>query len=88
VQIGLPPETRGAGAVVVFAAGPAARAGLREGDVVVAAAGRPVRSADAMARVVASSKPGDSLVLDVVDRSGPRRVVVKVAKRPATLPRG
>jgi S1-C subfamily serine protease len=59
---------------------------MREGDVVVAIGGRPVRSAAAMAKAVAASKPGDSLVLDVVDQSGPRRVTVRVSKRPTTLP--
>ena len=86
VQIGLPPDTRGAGAVAVFTGSPAAKAGLREGDVVVAIGGRPVRSAEAMTGAVASGKPGDSLVLDVVDRSGPRRVTVTIGKRPRTLP--
>jgi putative serine protease PepD len=86
VQIGLPPDTRGAAAVAVFSGSPAAGAGLREGDVVVAVDGRPVGSAGAMTKAVTARKPGDSLVLDVVDQSGPRRVAVKVAKRPATLP--
>jgi S1-C subfamily serine protease len=86
VQIGLPPDTRGAGAVAVFAGSPAAKAGLREGDVIVAIGGRPVRSADAMTKAVATGKPGDRLVLDVVDQSGPRRVTVTIAKRPQTLP--
>jgi serine protease Do len=88
VQIGLPPGTRGAGAVAVFAGSPAAKAGLREGDVVVAVGGRPVRSAEAMAKAVAAGKPGDTLVLDVVDQSGPRRTTVTIAKRPQTLPGG
>jgi S1-C subfamily serine protease len=86
VQIGLPPDTRGAGAVAVFSGSPAAGAGMREGDVVIAIGGRPVRSAAAMTKAVAATKPGDSLVLDVVDQSGPRRVTVKVAKRPTTVP--
>ncbi|HEY3614731.1 MAG TPA: trypsin-like peptidase domain-containing protein [Gaiellales bacterium] len=86
VQIGLPPDTRGAGAVAVFAGSPAAKAGLREGDVVVAIGGRAVRSAEAMTRAVSAGKPGGRLVLDVVDQSGPRRVTLTIAKRPQTLP--
>jgi hypothetical protein len=39
-------------------------------------------------RALAAAKPGDSLVLDVSDQSGPRRVTVKVVKRPATLAGG
>jgi S1-C subfamily serine protease len=82
VQIGLPPATRGAAAVAVFSGSPAAKAGLHEGDVVVAIGGKPLRSADAMTKALAASKPGDSLVMDVLDQSGPRRVTVKVGKRP------
>jgi putative serine protease PepD len=88
VQIGLQPDARGAAVVAVFAESPASKAGLQEGDVVVAVNGKTVRSAGDMAKALAAHKPGDSLVLDVVDQSGPRRATVKVVKRPATLPGG
>jgi S1-C subfamily serine protease len=88
VQIGLQPDARGAAVVAVFAQSPASKAGLQEGDVVVAVDGKPVRSAGDMSKALAAHKPGDSLVLDVVDQSGPRRAAVKLAKRPATLPGG
>jgi putative serine protease PepD len=81
-QLGLQPETRGAAVVAVFSATPASRAGLQEGDVVVAVDGKAVRSAADMNTAVASHEPGDSLVLDVVDQSGPRRATVKVVRRP------
>src|SRR4029077_20075982 len=88
VQLGLPPDTRGAAVVAVFAGSPASRAGVREGDVVVSLGGRPLHSAGELSRALSNRKPGDSVVLDVVDQSGPRRVTVTVAKRPATLPGG
>jgi S1-C subfamily serine protease len=88
VQIGLQPDTRGAVAVAVFADSPGSRAGLKAGDVVVDVDGKAVRSSTNMSKVLAARKPGDSMVLDVVDSSGPRRVTVKVVKRPATLPGG
>jgi serine protease Do len=88
VQLGLPPDTRGAAVVAVFAGSPGSRAGLREGDVVVSLAGRALHSAAELSRAMRGRKPGDSVVLDVVDQSGPRRVTVTVAKRPATLPGG
>jgi S1-C subfamily serine protease len=88
VQIGLQPDARGAAVVAIFADSPASKAGLREGDVVVAIDGQVVRSAADMSKALAARKPGDSVVLDVVDQSGPRRATVKVAKRPATLPGG
>ena len=88
VQIGLQPDARGAAVVAVFADSPASKAGLREGDVVVALDGKAVRSAADMAKALAARKPGASVVLDVVDPSGPRRATVSLAKRPATLPGG
>jgi S1-C subfamily serine protease len=88
VQIGLSPDVRGAAVTAVFAASPASKAGLREGDVVVSLDGRAIRSADAVAKALAALNPGDSVVLDVVDQAGPRRVTVTVGKRPATLPGG
>jgi hypothetical protein len=35
-----------------------------------------------MARALAARKPGDSIVLDVVDQSGPRRATVTAGKKP------
>jgi S1-C subfamily serine protease len=87
-QIGLSPETRGAAVIAVFADSPASRAGLREGDVVVAIDGRRVGSREAVTKALATRKPGDRVVLDVVDGSGPRRVTATIGKRPATLPGG
>ncbi|HVW17326.1 MAG TPA: trypsin-like peptidase domain-containing protein, partial [Solirubrobacteraceae bacterium] len=84
-QVGLPTDVRGALAETVYADGPAAKAGLREGDVVVAAQGRRVRSAADLARLTKGLKPGRRVALDVVDQVGPRRVTVTVGRRPATL---
>jgi S1-C subfamily serine protease len=88
VQIGLTPATRGAAVTAVFADSPGSKAGLREGDVVVAIDGRPVRSAGGFAQALSALDPGASVALDVVDQAGPRRVTVIVGKRPATLPGG
>jgi S1-C subfamily serine protease len=56
-----------AGVVVrqVAEAGPAAKAGVKSGDVIVAVEGVPVSSPRAVAGAVASRKPGDSLSLTV-----------------------
>ena len=74
--------------VAVFADSPAAKSGLREGDVVVTVDGSLVGTAGLLEKALATHKPGDSIVLDVVDQSGPRRVRIVIAKRPATLPGG
>ena len=47
-----------------------------------------VGTAGLLSKALATHKPGDSIVLDVVDQSGPRRVRIVIAKRPATLPGG
>jgi putative serine protease PepD len=85
VQIGLPPETRGAAVITLFAGGPAAKGGMREGDVIVGVGGRTVRSTGDVDTALRGRKVGGKLVLDVVDSSGPRRVTVTLARRPATV---
>jgi S1-C subfamily serine protease len=88
VQIGLAPGVRGAAAIAVFADSPASKAGLKEGDVIVSIDGRRVTSTEGVSKVLGSHKPGDSVVLDVVDPAGPRRATVTLGKRPATAPGG
>jgi S1-C subfamily serine protease len=88
VQIGLAPGARGAAVVAVFSNSPASKGGMHEGDLITTVGGKPVRSAADMEKALAAAKPGDSLVMDVTDQSGPRRVTVKVVKRPATLAGG
>jgi S1-C subfamily serine protease len=88
VQLGLAPDTRGAVAVAVYAGGPAARAGMRASDVIVSIDGRAVRSEADLTRLLGTLDPGDTVALDLVDPSGPRRVTVTIGKRPATAPRG
>jgi S1-C subfamily serine protease len=88
VQLGMPPDTRGAAVIAIFAASPASKAGLREGDVVVSIDGQAVRSAGEISKALHALDPGDSVVLEVVDPAGPRRVTVTVGKRPATLTGG
>ena len=56
--------------------------------MVVSIDGRPVRSTEDVSKALRALDPGDSVVLDVVDRSGPRRVTVTVGKRPATVAGG
>jgi S1-C subfamily serine protease len=85
VQLGLPPETRGAVVTAIFGGSPAARAGIKPGDVITSANGRTIVSRDGFDQALRSLKPGDSLTMDVVDQSGPRRATLTVAKRPATL---
>jgi S1-C subfamily serine protease len=87
VQLGLDGTVRGAAVTVVYPGGPAEKADLAVGDVVIAADDRPVDSAADLSAVVASREPGDELDLEVIDTSGPRLVTVAVTKRaPGALP--
>jgi putative serine protease PepD len=88
VQLGLPPDTRGAVVVSVIPGSPAARAGIRAGDVIVAVGGTRIRSSADVSNALRRLDPGASVTLEVVDQSGPRRVAVTVGRRPATLPGG
>ena len=85
VQIGLEPSARGAAVIAIFSGGPAAKAGIEEGDLITAIDRVPVRSAAALTKALAAIAPGKALTLDVTDQSGPRRVQLVAGRKPATL---
>ena len=58
---------------------------LRLFDAFLTKPAKPEQVIDTLARVLTRVKPGASLVLDVVDQSGPRRVTVVVGTRPKSL---
>ena len=82
VALGLDPSTRGVRLTEVFQGGPAARAELVPGDVIVALDGAPIRSAQALTAAVAKLDPGDRVELEVIDTAGPRLVELTVTRRP------
>jgi len=63
--------------------GPAQRAGLKAGDVVLAVDGQAVKSPTALTQKVAFSHPGDTLRLDVMRNGAHVEVIVKAGVRPA-----
>jgi S1-C subfamily serine protease len=66
----------------VIANGPAAKAGLRTGDRIVAIAGTPVHEPDDVAAVVNTHRPNDEVRV-VVERGGQRRTLtVKLGEQP------
>jgi len=62
---------------------PADKAGLEPGDVVLQVDGKPVSSADALRKYIASKKPGDVLRLDVWSQGVKKFVAVTLEERPA-----
>ena len=68
------PVNRGAQVESVTDGGPADRAGLRAGDLIVAVAGRLVRDPDDLSAEIASRRPGQRVEL-TVERGGERRTL-------------
>jgi putative serine protease PepD len=67
----------------VTSGGPAAKAGLRVGDLVTKANGEPVRSAAELSGAVASHQPGDELKLQVTRDGKERTVTAELGTRPS-----
>ena len=64
--------------------GPAARGGLRPGDVVVAIAGKPVQNTNALFAAVASLAPDSTTVIGVQRGANLLQLQVQLAERPTT----
>jgi S1-C subfamily serine protease len=74
---------RGVIIATVRKGGPADRAGLRAGELIVAVHRRPTPSTEALATVLAELRPGQTVPLDVVDPDGRKRtVMVRVGQLP------
>ncbi len=62
--------------------GPAAKAGVEAGDVIVNLNGKPVESAGELTRAVALVPPGENVNLTVLRKGEKRQLSFKVAQRP------
>jgi len=69
--------------LVVRPGGPAEQAGLRPQDLIVAAAGAPVRQFADLAAVMDRASPGDRLAIEVLRGVSARRLTVRLGLRPA-----
>jgi S1-C subfamily serine protease len=69
-----PAQEGGAAVGGVVANGPAAKAGLREGDTIVQINDQPVRDPDDVSAVVNARRPGDEVRV-IVERGGERRTL-------------
>ena len=70
----------------VEANGPAAKAGVKPGDIVVSANAKPIADGAALAAALASSKANDDLALELKDRTGAaRKAAVKVMMTPRLI---
>lgn len=76
-------RTSGAGVAAVVAGAPAARAGLRPGDIITAVQGREVRDATDVIRSVVAAKAGEVLRLSISRGGRAATVNVPVQRRPS-----
>jgi serine protease Do len=61
---------------------PAARAGLRQGDQVVAINGEPIETSRALVRNIAAVPPGQTVRLSLLRDGRPTEIPVQVGRRP------
>jgi len=83
-----PPATEGMVVQSLQADGPAARAGIKKGEVIVAVDGQKVRLRDGFVRLIRAKKPGQTVELTVMgaDGTGNRKVTVPVGKLEVAWP--
>jgi putative serine protease PepD len=77
---------RGAVVAAVTSGGPAAQAGIRAGDVITSIDGRSVGDPDDVADIVADSRPGDEVEVEVLRGGDRQTLTVQLATRPTRTP--
>src|SRR2546425_6572038 len=75
-------STQGALIADVVKGGPADKASIKPGDVVVSLNGKPVTDANQLTRDVGAIPPGQTVKLEIVRDGKPRQVEVKLGERP------
>jgi len=80
------PDTAGAVVEDIAPNGPAAKAGLKSGDVVRKFNGTTVEDQTSLTDMVAESSPGSTATLDIIRDGRPMTVKVTLGERPANLP--
>jgi serine protease Do len=76
-------QPQGALIAAITPGSPAAKAGLKAGDVVIAAGGQPIRDVHDLPRLVAETPVGSNLDLTIVRDAKNQRILVTVGELPA-----
>jgi len=81
MQLGLPVQS-GAYVLATTDGGPAAQAGIKDGEVITAIDGTKVASADDVASILTKLSPGQTVTVDLATNGGTRSVDVTLGTRP------
>ena len=86
--LGVSTAAAGGGAVVreITAGGPAARAGLRSGDVIVAVGGERIGEPDDVAAAIEEREPGETVAVEIRRDGEPETLDVRLTARPESTP--
>jgi len=86
--LGLSADQEGAYVADVTPGGPAAQAGLRAGDIVVAINGESIETSTELTRRVGQASPGETLRLEIIREERRQTVNVRSGTRPADVNAG
>jgi serine protease DegQ len=81
------PNTHGVLIAGIVRGGPADRAGVKPGDILIEVDGKPVADSSAMLNLVAAALPGKPAALKLIRNGSPLSLKVTVGKRPKPRPR-
>ncbi len=80
-ELGVRSDTQGVVIEQVFEEGPAAKAGLKVKDIVVAVNGKAVEGVAPMRLQIASMSPGDKAIFDIIRDRNPRKLTVTIEEQ-------
>jgi serine protease DegQ len=80
------PNTNGALIAGVLKGGPADRAGVKPGDIIVAVKGNPVVDSSVMLNLIAALLPGEGADITVMRNQTEKSIQINVGKRPMPAP--
>jgi serine protease Do len=82
---GVPSGTKGALVQNVEPDGPAAKAGVKNGDIIHSLNGKPIQGAGGLTQAITSLNPGQAVTLGILRDGKPMNIQVTLGERPSNL---